>query len=122
MTASISASVAGASYRGVGVRQDIVTAVFGAADTEDATQTINYNGFIQKVIFTVPAFTNSITGQLQIKDNQGNTVFDTGEVAKGATYQYNLSEPLYGDISIVIGVSGAAGGSGGSMVAVLRGV
>lgn len=100
----------------------VITATHDADDTGDVTQTIAINGLLQKVILTVPNFTNSITGQVVIKDNGDNTIFDSGEQAKAATYTFNLTEPLTGNVDIVIGVSGAAGGTGGSIVVTLRGI
>lgn len=100
-----------------------LTAAHDADDTGDVTQAIlDMNVILQKIVFTVPNYTNAITGQLVIKDNDDATIFDSGEKAKNATYAYNLSEPLSGTVDVVMGVSGAAGGSGGSMTAVLRGI
>ena len=104
------------------VWERIITASHDADDTGDVTQALNLNGLLRKIVFTVPNYTNAITGQLVIKDNGDNTIFDSGEKAKNATYTFSLDEPLSGTIDIVMGVSGAAGGSGGDMVATLRGV
>jgi len=98
------------------------TATHDADDTGDVTLSVPINGILQKVILVVPNFTNAITGQVQINDNADVTIFDSGEQAKNATYTFNVSEPLSGTIDIVVGVSGAAGGTGGSIVVYLRGV
>lgn len=104
------------------VWQKTITATHDADDTGDTTLTESINGILQKIVFVVPNYTNGITGQLVIKDNGGYTIFDSGEKAKDTIYTYSVSEPFFGNCSIVMGVSGAAGGSGGSMIAVLRGV
>ena len=100
----------------------IVTATHDADDTGDVTQALNINGIIQKVILTVPNFTNSITGQVVIKDNEDKTIFDSGEQAKNADYAFSLHEPVTGTIDVVIGVSGVAGGTGDSIVVAIRGL
>jgi len=100
----------------------VITATHDVDDTGDVTLANDINGILQKIVFTVPAYTNSITGQLVIKDNGDNTIFDSGEKTKGTSYTCNLSEPLSGTVDVVMGVSGAAGGTGGSMIATLRGV
>ncbi len=100
----------------------VATATHDSDDTGDVTLTQAINGTIKKVILTVPNFTNSITGQVVLKDNNSRTIFDSGEQAKNATYVFNIDEPVIGTLSIVVGVSGVAGGSGGSIVVELRGV
>jgi hypothetical protein len=104
------------------VWERVVTATHDGDDTGDVTQALNLNGLLRKVVLTVPSFTNSITGQVVIKDNGDNTIFDSGEQTKGSTYTFNVDEPLSGTVDVVIGVSGAAGGTGGSIVVTLRGI
>ena len=107
-----------------GVWEHVVTDTRDEDDTGDTTQTINLNGILKKVILKVPDTTNAITSQVVIKDNGDNTIFDSGEQAENATYAFNVDEPLSGAIDVVIGVSGAIGGSGVSsdIVVTLRGV
>ena len=102
----------------------VVTSTHDADDTGDVTQALNLNGLLRKVVFTVPNFTNGITGQVQINDNGDNTIFDSGEKAKATTYTFSLDEPLSGTIDVVIGVSGATGGTADSndMIVTLRGI
>lgn len=100
----------------------VITATYDVDDTGDVTQSIPVNGTLRKVILTIPSFTNSITGQVVIKDNGDNTIFDSGEQTKGVTYAFNLDEPVSGTLDVVIGVSGAAGGTGGSIAVTLRGI
>ncbi len=102
----------------------IATSTHDADDTGDVTQAVTVNGIIQKVVLTIPNFSNGITGQVVIKDNEDRTIFDSGEQAKNATYAFSLHEPVTGEIDIVIGVSGASGGTADSndMIVVLRGI
>lgn len=104
------------------VWEEIITSIHDSDDTGDVTLARNLNGLLRKIVFKVPSFTNSITGQVVIKDDGDNTIFDSGEQTKGATYTFNIDEPLSGSIDIVLGISGAAGGSGGDMIVTLRGV
>ena len=107
------------------VWEKVITATFDADDTTDTTLAFRLNGTVRHITFAVPQSTNSVTKQLQIKDNGDNVVFDTGELAHVAgaqTYNYSVDEPLSGTIDVVIGVSGALGGTGIAMVATLRGV
>ena len=102
----------------------VVTDTRDEDDTGDTTQAIIINGLLRKVILKAPDTTNAITSQVVIKDNGDNTIFDSGEQAENATYTFNVDEPLSGTIDVVIGVSGAIGGSSISsdIVVTLRGV
>jgi len=103
------------------VWEKVITATFDADDTTDVSITIPTNGRLTHVTLKVPNTTNAITTQLKINDNGDNTIFDTGEVAENASYNYSLSEDLSGNIDVVIGVSGAVGATGSIIVATLRG-
>ena len=103
----------------------VLTATFDADDTTDVTSAIPINGVLRHVTLYVPDTTNAVTKQLQIKDNGDNVIFDTGELANvdaATTYNYNIDEPLAGIIDVVVGVSGAAGGTTTAMVVTLRGI
>ena len=100
----------------------VLTDTHDADDTSDATIALNWNGLLRKVIVKVPAYTNGITGQLVLADNGDNTIFDSGELTKGATYTFNVDEPICTEINVTTGVSGAAGGTGANLVVTLRGV
>jgi hypothetical protein len=100
----------------------VLTDTHDADDTSDATVAVKWNGLLKKIIFTVPNYTNAITGQVVLTDNGDNTIFDSGEQAKNATYTFNVDEPIVTELNVTTGVSGAAGGTGGDMVVTLRGV
>lgn len=102
----------------------VITSTHDADDTGDVTLAVPINGILQKIVFVIPNFTNGITGQVKILDNGDNTIFDSGELAKALPYTFNTSEPLSGTIDVVIGVSGASGGTADSndMIVTLRGI
>jgi hypothetical protein len=104
------------------VWEKVITANFDADDTTDVTLALPLNGILRHVTIAVPDTTNAITTQLQINDNGNNTVFDTGELAENATYNYSIDEPLTGTVDFVVGVSGAVGASLSEIVVTIRGV
>lgn len=104
------------------VWEHVITGTFDSDDTGDVTQAIPINGILLKVILTVPNTTNASTGQVVIKDNGDNTIFDSGEQAETNTYTFNTYEPLTGMIDIVIGPSGAMGSTAGDIVVTIRGM
>ena len=104
------------------VWEKVITANFDADDTTDVTLAQPINGVLRHVTIAVPNTTNAITTQLEIKDNGDNVIFDTGELAENATYNYSVDEPLSGIIDFVVGVSGAVGASLSEIVVTIRGV
>ena len=104
------------------VWEKVITATYDDDDATDVTLALRLNGTIRHITLAVPNTTNAITTQLQINDNGNNTIFDTGEVAENATYNYSVDEPLSGTIDVVIGVSGEVGEGGSVIVATLRGI
>jgi hypothetical protein len=100
----------------------VLNGLWDADDTDDGTITLHLNGILQKVILKVPDTTNAVTGQVQIKDNGDNVIFDSGEKAENDTYFFSLSEPIAGDIEVVIGISGASGTAATNVEVTLRGV
>lgn len=100
----------------------VVTGTFDSDDTGDVTEAININGILLKVILTVPDTSSAPTGQVVIKDNGDNTIFDSGEQAEAATYTFNLYEPLSGSIDVVIGPSGVTGTTTSDFVVTIRGI
>jgi len=103
----------------------VITSTFDADDTTDTTLALPLNGILRHITFYVPDTTNSITKQLQINDNSDYNVFDTGELANvdaATTYNYEVDLPLSGTNDIVVGISGAAGGTTTAMVVTLRGI
>ncbi len=101
----------------------VITATYDDDDTGDVTLEIDdVNGWLQTVVMEVPNTTNAITTQCQIRDSRDNVVFDSGEKAENATYVFEMHKPLAGKWEVVVGVSGAVGANGSSIVIVLRGM
>ena len=98
------------------------TASWDDSDANDLTQAVAINGIIQKIVFVTPDATNSVTYQVVIKDNEDETIFDSGEQAEAATYTFSLHEPVTGTIDIVVGPSGALGATNPDATVTLRGI
>jgi hypothetical protein len=101
----------------------VLNGLWDADDTADGTISHKINGILQKVILKVPdVATGAMTGQVVIKDNGDNTIFDSGEKGEPGTYAFNVNEPLTGTIDVVIGISEASGTAATNLVVTLRGV
>jgi len=100
----------------------VVTGTYDEDDTGDVTHSMPHNGILQKVILTVPDTTSDPACEVEILDNGDNKVFDSGDQAAGASYFYNVTEPLSGTIDIVMGPASAMSTGGGSIVVTLRGI
>ena len=105
------------------VWEHLITASYDTDDTGVATQAININGILLKVVISVPVTTaTGTTSQVLIKDNNDVTIFDSGELAESATpYTFNLFEALSGSIDVSYEPSGAAG-SAETPTITLRGI
>ena len=102
----------------------VVTGTWDADDLADVTQTVPQNGIIREILFSVlpSTITSGATGQLVIKDNDLNTIHDSGEKAASATINHNdVIHAVVGTLSIVMGISKAADESGAVLVATIRG-
>ena len=113
--------IRGSTYRNP-VWSAVVTCVWDDDDTADVTQEINVNGIIQKIILSAPDGSNAVTYQVVITDNEGYTIFDSGEQAEDADYAWSVHEPVNGTISVIVGPSGAIGATNPDAVVVLRGI
>lgn len=100
----------------------IITATWDDDDTGDVTQAVTINGTIQKIIFVTPNCTSGATFQVVIKDNEGFTIFDSGERVKNATYDFSVHEPVTGTISVVVGPNLALGATNPDTIVTLRGI
>lgn len=100
----------------------VLNGLWDADDTADGTISKEITGILKKIILKVPDTTNASTGQVVIKDNGDNTIFDSGECAEALTHTFNVHELLSGTTDIVIGISGASGTAATNLVVTLRGV
>jgi hypothetical protein len=80
-----------------------------------ATQTIQNNGYVTNLVFSVPNFTNGITGTLTVLDDLGSVIYDSTAKAKNASYVVaSLSIPVDYKFTAKVTLSGVAGGDGGT--------
>ncbi len=100
----------------------VLNGLWDADDTADGTHSIRLNGILQKIILKVPDTANNVTGQVVIKDDGDNTIFDSGEKAENATYTFSVTEPLTGIVDVVMGISAASGTAATNLVVTLRGI
>jgi len=121
LTTSLDKRVLNVNYP---VWERVITWTYDSDDEGLETISIPLNGIVLKAILTLPdTVTDTTTSQLLIKDNGGNTIFDSGEQSEGegVTYTFSLFEPLSGTIDLSIEPS-AAYGSEESIVVTLRGI
>jgi len=100
----------------------LVTASWDADDANDVTQAITLNGIIQKIVLVAPNCENAVTFQVVIKDNEGSTIFDSGEQNEDATYSWSVHEPMTGTWSVVIGPNAVLGDPHPDLTLTLRGI
>lgn len=100
----------------------LVTCTWDDDDTGDVTQAVTLNGIIQKIVFVTPDGTNAVTYQLVIRDNEDETIFDSGEQAEATTYTFSVHEPMTGTWDVVVGPSGAIGATNPDATVTLRGI
>jgi hypothetical protein len=93
---------------------------FGATGTV-LTEILNLLGLCEHIHFRVPNFTNAITAQLTLEDEDGYQYYDSTAKAKNANYDLGPLSPnriLAGKTTAKVTLSGVAGGTGGVVIAV----
>jgi hypothetical protein len=101
----------------------VVTVSWDDDDIGIAAQDVIINGTIQKIIFVTPnGASSSRTYQLLIKDNEGATIFDSGERDYDGTYVFSVHEPVTGTINVSVDPSGALGTINPDGTVTLRGI
>lgn len=96
------------------------TFTYDATTTTATANTVNESAFVRSIAVVVPNFTNAITVTLSIKDKDGYEVISKAAIAKNATTVFLKEEvPVYYDSTLTITLSGAAGGTGGTVAVVL---
>lgn len=88
-------------------------------------QSVTLEGLLKHLHLVVPDFTNSVTATVTLKDASGRVYYTSAAKAKGFSYNLDLEiewleQVLTGTLTMTVTLSGAAGGSGGTVVAVLR--
>jgi len=91
------------------------TFAFAATGTQ-LTSLIHENGSISLMVIEVPNFTNTITITVTVLDTDGDTLWESGSLAKNSTVRRTgLSIPVDYGYTIQVDLSGVAGGSGGTV-------
>lgn len=103
-----------------------------AFDADDLTkdQEITLEGLLKHVYVAVPNWTNAVTVNLKIKDASGRVFYTSKELARNAVYNLEtlldaaglswLDQVLTSATTLTVTLSGAAGGSGGTVAVKLR--
>lgn len=96
--------------------------VFGATGTTGTYKITECNGFIKNLIIKVPDYTNTITTTVQILDDDGEVLYDSGAKAQNTDYPLGgigAAElgaiPVSYNYTVSVVLSGVAGGTGGTV-------
>lgn len=98
------------------------TAAFGAAETTKNIS-ISLEADVGMIMLVVPNFTNVVTTSLDVKDSDNYAVLAKSGVARNTTTKYNGADAFWfsGAGTITLTLSGAPGGSGGTIAVVFYG-
>jgi hypothetical protein len=96
------------------------------ATTTTLTQTLMESGFAELVNVVMPNFTNGVTATVTVKDVDGYTVWTKATISENATTLYGNGPdaartgmiPLDYGHTVTVELSGAAGGTGGTVAVV----
>ncbi len=94
---------------------------FSSTDT-DLTVSMSLPHVNQKVaviVVDIPTWTNTVTASIFYKTDGAKTLWTVAGLAKTTTTPYAVELPLIEDLAIRILLSGAAGGSGGTVTVYL---
>jgi len=93
------------------------TLVYGASDTDKtfSAKLGLLNTKARVLVVDVPNFTNSVTLTIYYKTDGDKTMFQQASIAKNAATPLELNLPAIEDVSIRGVLSGAPGGSGGTV-------
>lgn len=88
--------------------------VFAATGTTKSW-TFVANALTHTIVVVVPNFTNAITVVLSITNSDGNEIYASSALAKDTTHVIAIEKPLVGSHTILLTLSGDAGGTGGNV-------
>lgn len=91
---------------------------FEFEDTTTGTVTYNFSGLahLHTIIMEVDDFTNVVTAEFKILNDNSDELYASGEKTKGDTYLITLDRILAeSNGTLQVQLSGAAGGTGGSV-------
>lgn len=102
-------------------RVPLLALTFGASDTTKTSDRISENegvhqGKCTHIKVTLPDWTNSVTATLAILDSDGDVIFSQASIAENQTLVIaDKSIPLIEKERVRITLSGAPGGTGGTV-------
>lgn len=82
------------------------------------SMSFTHTGFLTTLILDVPNFTNGITVTVAVTDADSNELYSLAAIAKNATKVIHFENdycPVYGETTVSLTLSGAAGGTGGDI-------
>ena len=100
-----------------------LTSTYDTNDSDAITQEVRQNGVLRNITIVIPdTTTDNTTSQILIKNSDGATIFDSGEIAEGATHNFAVDIPLSGVTTVSLEPSAAAGAGGNVTTIKLQGV
>jgi hypothetical protein len=93
------------------------TVSFGATGTT-GSMSFSHVGFLTTLILDVPNFTNAVTVTAAVVDADSNELYSLAAIAKNETKVIHFENdycPVYGETTVSLTLSGAAGGTGGDI-------
>lgn len=97
--------------------RDKFTLALGAAETSKSVDFIR-EGEINGLFVRVPNFTNAVTATISVLDADGYEFVVSSALARNADHRVSAAWPLPGAQTLKVTLSGAPGGSGGSVIVV----
>lgn len=88
---------------------------FGASDTEKTISNPGFVGLTHMLALEVSNFTNDVTATLSIENTFGVEIYNSGAKARNADYAILAERILAGSEIFRVTLSGAPGGSGGTV-------
>jgi hypothetical protein len=92
---------------------------FGAVDTTSTDIPLAIEGEIVSMHVRTPSFTNNVTTQITLEDEDDYAYYQSAALARGANTNVSAPTCLSGNSVLSADVSGAAGGTGGTVTVVL---
>lgn len=100
-----------------------LTSTYDLNDSAAITLDIRQNGILRHITIVIPLTnTTGTTSQILLKNSDGATIFDSGEIAENATHQFAVDIPLSGVTTVSLEPSAAAGTGGNVTTIKLQGV
>lgn len=100
-----------------------LTSTYDANDTDAITSDVNQNGILRHITIVIPVTnTTGTTSQILLKNSDGATIFDSGEIAEGTTHQFAVDIPLSRATTVSLEPSAAAGTGGNVTTIKLQGI